>query len=62
VAGRPVRVLLGDEPPAPAGAAAASAKAQPVEADLLEKARKNPAVQSFLDAFPGPVNVEKGKP
>jgi len=32
------------------------------EEDVLERAKKEPAVQSFLDAFPGPVKAEKIKP
>jgi hypothetical protein len=29
------------------------------EADLLEKAKREPIVQSFLDIFPGQVKAEK---
>jgi DNA polymerase III subunit gamma/tau len=32
------------------------------EQDLLERVKKDPAVQSFLDAFPGPVKAERIKP
>jgi hypothetical protein len=32
------------------------------EEDILERVKKQPAVKSFLDAFPGPVKAEKIKP
>ena len=32
------------------------------EEDVLERARREPAVKSFLDTFPGPVKAEKIKP
>jgi hypothetical protein len=61
VLGRTVQVLLGDAPaasdagPAPAGSAAGDARGE----NVLERARKDPAVQSFLDIFPGPIKTEK---
>lgn len=63
VVGSTVQVLLGEvqtvaprpqSGPAPAG--------EPHEEDILERAKKDPAVQSFLKTFPGPVKAEKLKP
>ena len=31
----------------------------PSEGDLLEKAKREPIVKSFLEVFPGPVKAEK---
>jgi DNA polymerase-3 subunit gamma/tau len=60
VLGRPVKIDLGEEPRGE-HAAAAVASQQPVvtRGDILEKARQEPIVQSFLDVFPGPVKAEK---
>jgi hypothetical protein len=57
VVGRPLQVQFGDSqaevlmPAPPAG--------KPSEGDILERAKKQPAVRSFLDTFPGPVKAEK---
>ncbi len=64
VVGRNVEVLIDDMTPvsqAPnrPGAPAAGAVR---EEDVLERARREPAVKSFLDTFPGPVKAEKIKP
>lgn len=63
VVGRTVQVLLdealtnGSGPPPDLAAAD-----KPSEEDILERARKEPLVQSFLETFPGPVKAEKTKP
>ena len=31
----------------------------PQESDILEKAKREPVIKSFLDVFPGPVKAEK---
>ncbi len=49
-AGPPTGVQSAPGPDAPAGCA---------NPDLLEKAKKEPVVRSFLDTFTGPVDVEK---
>jgi DNA polymerase-3 subunit gamma/tau len=62
VVGRNVQVLLDEmqaDAPRPQPDLAA---AEPPEEDVLERAKKNPAVQSFLKTFPGPVKAEKLKP
>jgi len=58
VIGRAVRVFL-DEAPA---VTLVTPPGSPKEEDILEKAKKVPGVQSFLDIFPGPVRAEKLKP
>lgn len=63
VVGRTVQVLLDDvQTDAPKTPPALSSSGQPAEEDLLERAKREPAVQSFLDIFPGPVKAEKTKP
>jgi DNA polymerase-3 subunit gamma/tau len=63
VVGRPVQIQIEDlVPDAPKPQRAAAAARQPDEEDVLEIARREPVVQSFLDAFPGPVKAEKIKP
>jgi DNA polymerase-3 subunit gamma/tau len=63
VLGRKVQVLLDEAAPeAPKTPSHEPAVAPAVEEDALANARKEPAVQSFLDAFPGPVKAEKLKP
>lgn len=63
VVGHPVQVQFEDlVPDAPKPQSAADAVRQPAEEDVLEIARREPVVQSFLDAFPGPVKSEKIKP
>jgi DNA polymerase-3 subunit gamma/tau len=62
VVGRTVQVLLDDvQTDAPKTPPALSSSGQPAEEDLLERAKREPAVQSFLDIFPGPVEAEKIK-
>jgi len=62
VLGKDVRVLLGDSPtreapqrPSAPGTASSSLS----EEDILERAKREPVVKSFLDVFPGPVKAEK---
>ena len=61
ILGRTVQVSLGDVPATsdsgPASASAAGNSAP--EENVLERARRDPAVQSFLDIFPGPIKAEK---
>ncbi len=63
--GRPVTAKLGGEsanssaiPRPPVGAAPVSSATAPAPADPLDRARREPVVQSFLDVFPGPVKAE----
>jgi DNA polymerase-3 subunit gamma/tau len=61
IIGGEVTVLL-VEPNSPQPRQASSppeAEAKTREADLLEKAKREPIVKSFLDVFPGPVKAEK---
>jgi hypothetical protein len=58
VTGCAVRVFL-DE--APAGTVVPPPRSSNEE-DVLDRAKKAPGVQSFLDQFPGPVKAEKLKP
>jgi DNA polymerase III gamma/tau subunit len=53
--GRPVRVVLSD------GTARAPERPQAAapQSDVLERAKKEPIVQSFLETFPGPVTGEE---
>jgi DNA polymerase-3 subunit gamma/tau len=63
VIGRAVQVQLEDPVPnASVPQPPVEAARQPAEMDVLEIARREPVVQSFLDAFPGPVKAEKIKP
>jgi DNA polymerase-3 subunit gamma/tau len=66
VLGRPVRVRFGGEAPSPpagkappsdAGSSAVPA-ANCAPLDPLDRAKREPVVQSFLDVFPGPVKAE----
>ncbi len=62
IVGRNVRVLLGDDPAAGSAQGPsdpAAALPRPPSGDLLEKAKREPVVKSFLDVFPGPVKAEK---
>jgi DNA polymerase III gamma/tau subunit len=68
VFGRRIGVRLGGEPPSSAPGPAPSAKAAPAPStaaagpsDPLERAKREPVVQSFLDVFPGPVKAEDSK-
>jgi hypothetical protein len=62
VLGRKVQVRLDEGAAAPETLPRAPAAAPGSEEDILNQARKEPVVQSFLDAFPGPVKAEKLKP
>ena len=55
IAGRSITVSFLHELGSPAEAAAAA----PPLTDILERARREPIVQSFLDRFPGPVKAEE---
>jgi len=60
VVGREVRVQFSDEPlPTPKRAARPEPGPSPPGTDLLERAKREPAIRSFLDTFPGPVKTEK---
>ena len=61
VAGKKVSVLLGEAEWKPAAGAQAPAGTSS-EGDILEKAKREPVVRSFLDIFPGPVKAEKIEP
>ncbi len=63
-AGRPVSVQWEEAPSkAPPNTAGLPAPGKPViEEDIIERARKEPAVRDFLDTFPGPVKAEKIEP
>jgi DNA polymerase III gamma/tau subunit len=59
IVGSPVKVTLG-EPGSPADTNTQAAQNNPAdENDLLEMAKREPVVKSFLDVFPGPVKAEK---
>ena len=61
--GRTVDVSLGESQVLPTSSLAAPCPAGTRSTeDILARARKDPAVQSFLDTFPGPVKAEKPKP
>lgn len=61
--GRTVQVLLDEvQTEAPRPQSGVSAAGEPSEEDVLERAKKDPAVQSFLKTFPGPVKAEKLRP
>jgi DNA polymerase III subunit gamma/tau len=63
IIGRDVTVVLREaDSTAVADKATAPSAATSPEADILEKAKREPIVQSFLDAFPGPVKAEKMDP
>ncbi len=67
VAGRKVNVVLGNgsggEPPqrqtGPRASPGDPSAGGMAESDILEKAKREPVVKSFLDLFPGPVKAEK---
>ncbi len=53
-------VLVGTDPIQPAPSPLPRpGRLTPPEGDLLEKAKREPIVKSFLDVFPGPVKAEK---
>jgi hypothetical protein len=58
VLGSTVVVVLGDPPVQSISQERASGNPSPGD-DLLEKAKKEPVIRSFLDIFPGPVKAEK---
>ncbi len=61
--GRQVQISLDDaQAEVPMGQASPPKAGPAAEEDVLERAKKQPAVKSFLDAFPGPVKAEKIKP
>jgi hypothetical protein len=63
IVGRDVTVVLREtNRTAAADKAPAPPAASSQEAEILEKAKREPIVQSFLDAFPGPVKAEKMDP
>jgi hypothetical protein len=59
VLGNKVAVVLGDPMSPPAQNPQKMQTSQPDDNDLLEKAKREPIVKSFLDVFPGPVKAEK---
>jgi DNA polymerase III subunit gamma/tau len=61
ILGNKTTVVLGEVAPRPAQNPS-SAGNQPAEVDMLEKAKREPVVRSFLDVFPGPVKAEKLEP
>jgi DNA polymerase III subunit gamma/tau len=58
VIGSKVIVVLGAAEPKPAPNPQ-TMRDKPSENDILEKAKREPVVRSFLDVFPGPVKAEK---
>jgi hypothetical protein len=64
IVGNKVTVILGGldpEQPLPSSPSRPERETPP-EGDLLEKAKREPIVKSFLDVFPGPVKAEKIDP
>jgi DNA polymerase III subunit gamma/tau len=59
VLGNKVTVVLGEPLSRPAESPQVMQSAQPNDSDLLERAKREPIVKSFLDVFPGPVKAEK---
>jgi DNA polymerase-3 subunit gamma/tau len=61
--GRQVQISFDDaQAEVPMGPPSPPKAGPEAEEDILERAKKQPAVKSFLDAFPGPVKAEKIKP
>jgi DNA polymerase III subunit gamma/tau len=58
VVGNKVTVFMDEAAPRPAPNPSAISD-KPSESDILEKAKREPIVRSFLDVFPGPVKAEK---
>ncbi|HYK90611.1 MAG TPA: DNA polymerase III subunit gamma/tau [Acidobacteriota bacterium] len=62
IVGRNVRVLLGERPASESAQQSPTTGAAPLDlsaGDVLEKAKREPVIKSFLDVFPGPVKAEK---
>jgi hypothetical protein len=60
VVGQEVHVEFADDPqPAPIQAPKPEPPKSPPGSDLLERAKQEPVIRSFLDTFPGPVKTEK---
>ncbi len=59
VVGSKVAVVLGEPVSQPGQNPQGMQNAQLNDSDLLEKAKREPIVKSFLDVFPGPVKAEK---
>jgi DNA polymerase III gamma/tau subunit len=59
VVGSKVAVVLGEPLSQPGQNPQGMQSAQSSDSDLLEKAKREPIVKSFLDVFPGPVKAEK---
>jgi hypothetical protein len=61
VVGNKVTAILGGADPGQPAPSALSRpdRLTPPEGDLLERAKREPIVKSFLDVFPGPVKAEK---
>jgi len=59
VLGKKVKVVLNKAEPQQAPPETASSQDAPPKGGILEKAKREPVVQSFLDVFPGPVKAEK---
>jgi DNA polymerase-3 subunit gamma/tau len=57
--GRPVRVVIGSEGENIHPKQTPRASDEGPAEDVLEKAKREPVVQSFLEVFPGPVKAEK---
>jgi hypothetical protein len=59
VLGRTIQVYVDNVPACAPPAGAAAPKSPLKQEDILERAKQEPAVRSFLDTFPGPVKAEK---
>ncbi len=59
VAGSTVVVVLSDPIQRPDQSPQSGRHSKPEDIDLLEQAKREPVVRSFLDIFPGPVKAEK---
>jgi DNA polymerase III gamma/tau subunit len=59
VVGSKVIVMLGEAKSEQALPGAQTRSEKPPENEILEKAKQEPVVRSFLDVFPGPVKAEK---
>jgi hypothetical protein len=59
ILGNKVAVVLGEQDLTPLPKSESKPAPVTADEDLLEKVKKEPVVQSFLDVFPGPVRAEK---